>query len=184
MEPDIAFDFESATTADVVQVSSSGAHLGGVAQELGDKEDVDIVLEPFLPAGPRTPSIQTLMTEMKESIQDYILVQDKLGMEEWNSFFRSLSPEDYGKIIKQVDLDFDQPKVASAIANEHPNFTCDHVVAAIANCSDWNTASLVERLLPYTKDLATNKDKILCRLSDWDRTVTERAFRNALEGKS
>lgn len=186
-EPEISFDFNSAYSAEPVHVLSPDAHLGGAPQDLGEKEEeqepeINIEAE-ITVAQQRTASIENLLKEMKESIQDVPLVQQKLDSAEWNQVFSSLSATDYGRIIKHVDLDFDQSKVAVAVAQSVPYFTCNYVVGAIANCSEWSRATMVEKLLPYTKDLAANKEKILSRLSEWDRQVTERAFKSALEGK-
>jgi len=80
----------------------------------------------------------------------------------------------------KVDLDFDQPKVAEAMAPAIDNFSCDHCVAGVRNASEWNRSSVVEKVLPYVTDLKANKDTILSELSEWEKTVTKRAFDKAL----
>lgn len=186
-EPEIVFDFDHATTAETVYVPSNVAQLGGAAHDYPETEE-EIEIEPEIQvaptaAAPRAASVENLLQEMKESVQDFSLIKKFLELDEWRSVLSAISSEQYGQIVKQVDLDFDQPKVAEEIAKVVSNFTCDHVAAAVTNCSEWNKATIVEKLLPHVNDLAQNKEKILSRLSDWDRTVTERAFRSALGEK-
>jgi hypothetical protein len=179
-EPEIVFDFSSAMTSPTVCVPSTHALMGGAAYDKEDGEE-DIAVAPFPSTGePRSASVDNLLLDMNESIHDYGLIKEKLGNPDWQPVFQTLSPSNFGTIIQKVDLDFDQAKVAELMAFDIGDFRCDHVVAAIAKCSDWNRATVVEKLLPFCKDLPQNKDKILNVLSDWDKTVTQRAFDKAL----
>jgi hypothetical protein len=83
-------------------------------------------------------------------------------------------------MIKLVDLDFDQPKVATVVAAQIPNFTCQYVVAAVRAASEWNRPTMVEKLVPLCNDLVANQQIIIAELSDWDKIVTELVFRRAL----
>jgi hypothetical protein len=176
-EPEINFNFESATTAETVVVSGTGAHFGGAPHAADDDE-----VEPSIAFAPRVVSVENLLKDLNESVKDYDFISNRIHEGgEWKAIIASLSPTNYGKLIKEVDLDFDQPKVAEIVAQEiGDNFTCHHVAVAIGKCSDWNKATVVKKLLPLTKDLAQNKAEILGELSDWDKTVTDSAFKNAL----
>lgn len=179
-EPEIVFDFSSAMTSPTVYVPGTHALMGGAAYDKEDGEE-DIAVAPFPSTNePRSASVDNLLLEMQESIHDYDLIKEKMGNPDWQPIFKTLSPSNFGTIIQKVDLDFDQAKVAELIAFDIGDFCCDHVVAAIAKCSDWNRTTVVEKLLQFCKDLPQNKDKILNVLSDWDKTVTQRAFDKAL----
>jgi hypothetical protein len=162
--------------------SSNPPVIGGATQsgETVESEDQDLIPQYFQPS---PPSIKSLIKDLDESISDYDLVKERVNDRDWQSVFDSMTPDEYGKIIKNVDLDFDQPKVAECMAGAIGKFTCDYVVAGIRNSSEWNRSTVCERVLPFVVDLAQNKGKILAILSDWEKTVTERAFANALNGK-
>ena len=113
------------------------------------------------------------------------LVEERTKDPDWKPVLATMSPAQYGKVIRSVSIDFNQARIAECLAQAIANngFRCDHVVEALKNSSEWNRVTLVEKLIPYCNDLSENKHKILAVLSDWDRTVTERAFENALKNK-
>jgi hypothetical protein len=117
-------------------------------------------------------SLETLFKEMKNSVADLEIVRGHIADPSWTSTFQTMSPTDFGKVIKHVDLDFDQPKVASVLAEKIPNISCQYVVAAVRAASEWNRSTMVERLVPLSTDLVANKHIILAQLSDWDKVVT------------
>ena len=168
-------NFESAVQSSVVYVPSGQVYTGGAAME-GEDEDF------IIPAVAETvgPSMAVLFKEMNDSVADLDIVRRRIADPAWKSVMQGITPSNYGKMIKLVDLDFDQPKVALAVALQIPNFTCEYTVAAVKGASEWNRSTIVEKLIPLNKDLAANKDIILLELSDWDQTVTERAFQKAL----
>lgn len=175
-EPDITFDFANAMTTSAVYVPNSQAVMGGAAYEKEDEAKKAAPLTNEL----RTPNLQNLLLDMSESINDFGMIQEKLTKSDWQPIFQSLSPSDFGRIIQKVDLDFDHAKVAELLATGVHNFQCHHVISAIATCSEWNRATIVEKTIPFCNDLALNKDKILNVLSEWDKLVTQKAFDKAL----
>jgi len=125
------------------------------------------------------PSFQNLLKEMDQSIDDLNIVKDKMFDSKWDNIFNNITPLELGQMVKQVDMVHDQTPVAKLVAEKSAYFICDHIVKAIRNCADWNTVAMVETLLPFTKDVALNKNSILDKLSEWDKTLTAVAFRNA-----
>jgi hypothetical protein len=79
-------------------------------------------------------------------------------------------------------MNFCQMSVAVMVAEKVDKFVCAHMVAAfLETVSDWNRASLVEKMLPLCRDfLKENHQSIVDQLSNWDQTVTASAFRTAL----
>jgi hypothetical protein len=183
---DVPSDFhqEGATVLGSVHANTSMAVMGGKPVS-GADEEPDLVIEPFSSDPDTTKkevSLKRLIQEMEDSIQDLNIVQCFLRDPAWDSIFETLTPTNYGNMISHVDTDYNQPKVADAVAEKISNFSCDHVVRAIKACDEWNVAATVEKLIPFCKDLAENQDSIKNELSSWDQMVTERAFGNALEG--
>jgi hypothetical protein len=178
-QQEASFDFNNATTAPMVTVSSTDAKLGGPAHAANEEDEDEIVIEPETYFEPQSPSAENLIKDLKDSVKDLDFVQTRINDKAWMTVFASLTPEDYGQVVRHVDLDFDQPKVAEVVASVISNFSCKHVVAAINNCPEWNKASVIQKLLPYTKDLKENQESILVQLSEWDKTVTKSAFAKA-----
>jgi hypothetical protein len=152
--------------------AAGGQIFTGGAAIAGDNEEFVIPA-----AGEATPvSLATLFKEMNDSVADLEFVRRRIDDASWASVFQNMSPTDYGKMIKLVDLDFDQATVAALVAEHIPNVTSEYVAAAARAASEWNRTTVVEKLIPLCTDLALNKQIILDELSDWEKTVTERAF--------
>lgn len=168
--------------SETVHVSSDTAMLGGAAVTGAPQgDDVDVWIPPAAEAS-KVPSIERLLKELDNSVVDFDLVRQRTTDSEWKSVFEGMTPAHYGKIVKQVDLDFDQPKVAEEMARVMGDkFTCAHVIAAVRGATEWNRSTIVEKTLQFCVDLKQNKDNILQELSQWEKTVTERAFENALK---
>jgi hypothetical protein len=172
---------DSTTVASTIVVPGTYITVGGPAMEHETEEDVHVA---FLDVGTTklTPSLKNLLKAMKESVADYDLIESKGRDPEWRSVFESLSTSDYEKILNQVDSDFDETRVAVAVAQlVGGKFTCDYVVTALKVASDWNRSHVCEKLLPYCADLKANQGKIQSELSDWEKLVTQVAFENALK---
>jgi hypothetical protein len=164
-----------AVQSSVVYVSSGQVHTGGAAM---DGENEEFVIEAVGEAAPI--SLETLFKEMTDSVADLEIVCRRIADSSWAPIFRTMSSTNFGKMIKLVDLDFDQPNVAVVVAEQIPNVTCQYVVAAVRAASKWNRPTMVEKLVPFCTDLVTNQQIILAELSDWDKIVTERVFDKAL----
>jgi hypothetical protein len=126
---------------------------------------------------PRVPSLENLITEMKEYINDYDLICSHLQNPEWRPVFEGLSPQDYGMIIKSVDLEFEQSKVAALIADVIPNFSVHFLVEALKGSSDWNRMGMVDRVIFYCKDLDTNSSVLECELTRYEEHHCAKYFR-------
>jgi hypothetical protein len=166
---------ENAVQSSVVYMPSGQVYTGGAAV---DGENDEFVISAVGEAAPI--SLETLFKEMNESVADLEIVRKRIADPSWASIFQTMSPTDYGKMIKLVDLDFDQPKVAAVVAEQIPNVTCQYVVAAVRAASEWNRTTMVEKLVPLCTDVVARKQIILAELSDWDTIVTERVFQKAL----
>jgi hypothetical protein len=113
----------------------------------------------------------------------------------------TLSPSQYAEMLRSKVHHHDQPPPAPAGGGEvtvfdlprfagqcaaalDPHcFTCAHVVAALAVTPAWDRAALVRSVLVYCDDLEMQHTTIQDQLSEWEQSVTGRAFRKALEDK-
>eukprot|EP00977_Amphora_coffeiformis_P011780 scaffold2872_cov193-Amphora_coffeaeformis.AAC.3 len=169
-------DAAAATTQDTsaipsaVVVPSSSVNIGGLPTQ---SDDPDLV---FASPSESTPSIDTLLTEMKASVADLQLVEAKLKDPAWNFVFQGIKPNDMTKIVQQIDMDFDQPRIAGKIADKMENFTCEHALAAMKATKEWNRSNMVEVLLSKCSDVSTKANIIKDELSDWERVVTQSTF--------
>lgn len=94
-----------------------------------------------------------------------------------------MSPDEYGAMIRtlQNEENADIPKLAETLASEIPNFTCAHLVAALEQAPQWDRAVLVRKVLVHCIDLERNHSQIQRHLTEWERSMTDRAFKKALE---
>ena len=127
-------------------------------------------------------SLDTLLFEMAQSINDYDILTAKLDMAAWRNLFAGMSPDEYGSVILRVSDEFDQPRVAALLAPylNQGTFTCQYAAAAVRCSVPWNRACVAQRLLPMCRDVASGQDLIQKELSEWDRTVTEEDFQKAI----
>lgn len=170
-------NFENAVSSETAHVSSNQAITGGAAIA-GDGGIFKTSSKS------RKPSTAALFKEMRDSVADLDIVRKRIADPAWKRVFVEMSATDFGQIVKLVDLDHEQAKVAAVVAAEIPNFTCSYVVGAVHGANEWNKSSVCEKLVPFCTDLALHKGIILAELSDWDQTVTERAFEKALADKA
>jgi hypothetical protein len=94
---------------------------------------------------------------MNESVADLEIVHKRIADPSWASIFQTMSPTDYGNMIKLVDLDFDQPKVAAVVVEQIPNVTCQSVVAAVRAACKWHRTTMLRSLIPLCTHLVANK---------------------------
>ncbi|KAL7576112.1 hypothetical protein ACA910_000889 [Epithemia clementina (nom. ined.)] len=141
-----------------------------------------VVVEPDIGIGPspEVPSFDLLMREMKGTVSHLDLIERKIRDPDWAPIWQRMTPAEFGKFVGRVELGFDQPRVAKAVAEEIPSFRCEFVVAALQYAMDYQRTSMVEQLLPYCTDLAENKTLIEKQLTEWERLVTESSFAHAL----
>lgn len=162
-------------TAGVVVVPSSSVNFGGLPTESDDPDIVFSMLQE-----PGKPSIETLLKEMEASMADLQLIETKLKDPDWIVVFRGLTTDAIPKIVKQIDMDFDQPTIMKQIAELMDSFSCEHAVAAVRATKQWNRGAMVEALLPHCRDLAANNTVIKNELTDWENIITQAAFDEAL----
>lgn len=130
------------------------------------------------------PSFQSLLDEMLVSVDDFDIVCAKLENPEWVQIIYQLTPEEFGTMIAHVNLDHDQPKVATVVAGqislESSSFTVAHITSALRNAADWVRTCLVQQLLPFCSDLAESYDKMVGELTEWELVVLARDIETAL----
>jgi len=120
-------------------------------------------------------SLSQLYEEMLICVEDLDIIRTKLQDPSWKYVLERLTAEELGTIVALVNLDFDQPRVASTLAAViGERFTCAHCAAAIENTSDWNRMAMVERLVPYCVDLVEGQHWIRAKLTEWELVVLER----------
>lgn len=117
---------DTAPAVNGVVVPSTNVNVGGLPTE---SDDPDLIFN--LGNETNDPSVDTLLSEMKASLTDLQLVEGKLKDPAWDGVFQVLKPDDITKVVKQVDMDFDQPRIAKLIAEKMDKFTCAHALAAV-----------------------------------------------------
>jgi hypothetical protein len=135
---------------------------------------------------PVLPSLARLLEEMMASIYDYDIITDKLQDSEWSSLLAAITPDEFGNILAHVNVDFDQPEVASLLANcikdGGGNFTCDYCVAAIHNSAECSRQSTVQELLPLCTNIKTCHAQITSELTEWEKVILKQDFEDLLGG--
>lgn len=124
-----------------------------------------------------TPSVSLLLETMKKASNDIGVVFQKSQQEKWKPILSQITPQEYGSIVGQVQMEFHKPQVAIVLASIHSQFLCAHVVeGAVKTCLDWMRASLITQLLPHCTDLKENQHVIVQHLSDWEELVLHDAL--------
>ena len=133
--------------------------------------------------GPATgpPSLELLVRQLQQSSNAEALMSQKVQDPAWRSILGNLPPSGCGSVLAAVDLDFRKLVVAVVVAETcGPNYTCAHATESVRVCPAWMRVSMVRQMLPYCTDLAVNSSLILAELSDWEKTVTEYDFEQAM----
>uniref|UniRef100_A0A7S4HXA3 Arrestin C-terminal-like domain-containing protein n=2 Tax=Odontella aurita TaxID=265563 RepID=A0A7S4HXA3_9STRA len=144
----------------------------------GEPVSSDPVVPVPSPKPPDQPTLDNLLAKMVSSVNDYELISAKLEDPDWKGLFSSLTPEHFGSILAQVNQDFDEPRVAALIAHAVGNgaFSCNHCVAALKACAEWNRIAVVQELLPFISDLSSGMAIIESELTPWEKIVTSKDF--------
>lgn len=134
-------------------------------------------------AAPNVVSVPTLLTELRSAINGYECMADKLRQPSWMALCQKITPEEFGSIISCVH-EFDQPRVAVLLAPHlnrgHGGLTCTYVAAALSHTSEHHRAVMAQKLLPLCVDVETQPGLIRAELNEWEQTVTESAFADAI----
>ena len=126
------------------------------------------------------PSFDLLIREMKGTVSHLDLIERKIKDPNWNGIWQQMTSMQFGRIVGCVQMGFDQPRVAEAIAKELPVMSCEYIVAAVRWSMDYQRTAVVEKLVPLCQDLVDNKILIEKELTDWEKLVTEHAITQAL----
>jgi hypothetical protein len=119
--------------------------------------------------------LDRLLQELKGSIHDYEVFVSKVRESDYRNLFASLTAKEFGSLIARVTMSH-QVQVALLLAKKNARFTCEHCVAAIRKTSEYFRSNMVETLLPYCKDLGSNRHLVQEELSEWEQIITTRAF--------
>lgn len=131
--------------------------------------------------------MESLLSEMRSSVNEYDILREKLLQDDWLALFRTATPDDFGSIVAHVRMESDQPRIAALLATPShdyyfgtPSFGCRYAAAAIRKAADWTRYTMVERLVPCCADIATEHHLIRAELTDWQRTITQHFFDDAI----
>jgi Arrestin (or S-antigen), C-terminal domain/Arrestin (or S-antigen), N-terminal domain len=127
-------------------------------------------------------TFEGLLRELDGSIHDYEVVATKLRDPGYRELFAMLTPTEFRSVIGHVSMSH-QVQVALLLAKQmvrNSSFTCAHCALALQKTSEFFRANMVESLLPYCNDLATNVRMIQQELNDWEQVITAKAFTVAL----
>ena len=110
------------------------------------------------------------------------MLDELLGQPEsagvWRPLLENLSPADFGTIVGEVNLEFDQPKVAELLGRQlRVGLTAAHIIEANRRAAENQPPSIIAKLAPLCVDLHDNVDAIEAGLSQWDRILSKRALR-------
>lgn len=118
------------------------------------------------------PTLEGLLEEMALSLDKYELLSSKMKDIEWAILFGSLSAEEFGTIIHEINFGEEQTMVGILIATAFGgDFTCAHCAEAIFNTHVVFRTSMAESLLPYCVDLAENNEAIRNQLSEFEQII-------------
>jgi hypothetical protein len=162
--------------------------MGGLPELIASEEPMTQFLPSIIrPQDILNPSLEGLLEEMFASINDYEIIERKMTYPRWRNIFSDLTPTEFGPIIAHVNIDSDQPRVALLIAKRiHGGhyFSCEYVIEALKNSAEWNRPSMVSFLLPYCIDILTGYQSIKDVLNEWELTITDADFKEAIRKKS
>lgn len=118
------------------------------------------------------PSLEGLLEELNAALDGYAFLVNKMKDIEWAIFFGSLSPEDFGTLICNIDFGVVQTKIAALIAKSFGgDFTCYHCAEALVNTPEVFRSNMAECLLPFCSDLAENNEQIRNNLSEFEQII-------------
>jgi hypothetical protein len=118
------------------------------------------------------PTLEGLLEDLALSLDQYVLLSNKLKDIEWAIFFGSLSPEEFGTIINRINFGDVQTMVGVVIATAFGgDFTCAHCAEAISNTQEVFRTSMAESLLPYCVDLSESNEAIRDQLSEFEQII-------------
>ena len=181
-------DWSGVVVAEAVVLPMGQAVVGGAAQESGgqgaeqanDGAPMAVVPAAVLLHQPGT--MAALKEMMDRAFDDLTMLADLLGRPEsaevWRPLLENLSPADFGTVVGEVNLEFDQPKVAELLGRQlRGGVTAAHIIEANRKAAENQPPTIVTKLAPLCVDLRDNIDAIEAGLSEWDRILSKRALR-------
>jgi len=182
-------DWSNVVVAEAVVLPMGQAVVGGAAQESGgqgageqahDGAPMAVVPAATLlnPAG----TMGALKETMDRAYDDFTMLTELLGRPEsaeaWRPLLENLSPADFGTVVGEVNLEFDQPKVAELLGKQlRGGVTAAHIIEANRKAAENQPPTIVTKLAPLCVDLHDNVDAIEAGLSEWDKILSKRALR-------
>ena len=181
-------DWSGAVVAGAVVLPMGQAVLGCEKQENdGDGDDGGGGGTPMAMVAAPAPldepgTMAALKALMDRAFDDLTMLAELLGQPEsaaaWRPLLESLSPADFGTIVGQVNLEFDQPKVAELLAKQlRGGVTAAHIIEANRKAAENQPPSIIAKLAPLCVDLHYNVDAIEAGLNQWDKVLSKRALR-------
>lgn len=122
--------------------------------------------------------LNRLIHELRGSIHDYEVMVSYASHPKDRLLFPTLTALELGIIMSHVNMNH-QVKVARLVSRQMSYaqaFTCAHCAEVIKRTSEFFRANMVEALLPFCEDLATNRQLIQNSLSEWELMITYRLF--------
>mmetsp|Transcript_14406 Transcript_14406/g.21158 ORF Transcript_14406/g.21158 Transcript_14406/m.21158 type:complete len:144 (-) Transcript_14406:274-705(-) len=126
-------------------------------------------------------SLDALLSEMSRSINIPTTIKELVEDSQWQAqLFNSLQPNDLGRIMTKVLVDFDQARVAALIAPAVSGFGVNHIVALMNAGNEFMKVQIVQKTLPFCTDLQQNCDALKGALTDWEKICLEKDIDMAL----
>lgn len=181
----------TAVVATVVAVPMERAVIGGKEMEGGEEGADEQTIVAVASAVPvyAAGTIEKLSQVMDDTFDDLRAIHGMLASAEqdaWRALFASLSPEQFGTIVGQVNLETAQPSTAELLARQLGGRMCSsYLLAALDRCSAQYKPQLVKAVAPMcASDLAANREAIESRLSEWEKILSRSALDDAAAGAS
>lgn len=185
-------DWSGAVVAPIMEVPMATAVLGGSdVTEGDDDEGAAAAAEVAGGVAQEILSVQGLRAEMDRSLDDYTMLKQKIEGTDaamssaWRAALAAISPPDFGELVGRVNLEFDQPKFAAALAGvQSDGVTVQHIVWAVRATDPMYKASMVQALVPLcASELDANAGALIRReLSSWDQVVCGGVLPPPLQG--
>ena len=148
-------------------------------------QEMETTSSPVIPAelevDPEVPpSYSQLLQKMKDSLQDWDLIDDYSTKESlgYKSVLENLTPNEFATLVSIVDFSYDQKRVAGRLAEViGSNFTCEYVATACGLVSDMTRADMVKATAPLAVDLSENRELIEDCLDAFEKIVCASALK-------